>query len=792
VTSPEIFAVPALVTLSRDALREVIAADDGQVIGVTGHLTLDARERAETERCIRQQCRSLFTDFQGTLRLLSGLAPGADLVATAAILDEADRAGIKVELIALLPRSAERLIEDWLRRSKELGQTISPDALQRVRGLLATLLARASATLDLCTTVGGDNHQAAYRRLAAVLAVVPSRLFAVAREGYGGMSGGTAEILAWRRDPASIPPALRELVDGLGGGSETHLVDPRGHVPPTVVSEAEQGSEQALTQAIRTHLKAGDALSAYDLAARALEHGRESAQLRYLLLLSLAAAGSVYSALEQFERWAPPESERDEDWLALRGRLLKDLAFSGVEVQVNLERAAAEYGAAYAKTGGMFSGINAATLYLLCGERARAEQLARNLLRLPPEPKQSAPVARYYNHASRAEAHLVLAELEGCRAELAKASPLLRDDLITRSRTRRQLARIAAHHRVDAAGLVSLLEMPSVYVLGTSLLERKALPEEIVRRIEGAPLFAVADQHSHTLSWIEACIGSGARLNLILPEDRDELLDRCRNGQGPNTAERLAHVMERAERISSVRGFLSTEKAWSVAEAVRLAHGLAQVAASGLGVDLCALQPPSNSAGWRVDAAPAVPSAAAVPNRRMVGLIFTDVVGFRRFTDEDVAAFWSIVMPALGEEVAAFGDQVLLAATWGDAIHVVTTGAEPAANLCLRLIDRVAALRASGTGALANLRIRLGAHFAPAFEGYDPVERQRTYYGSQLAFAASVEPVTPPSMAYVTEAFAAQLALEAPGRFQMEYAGELELAKRYGTFRLHGLAPAAS
>ncbi len=789
MTSSEKMPAPALITLSRESLREAAVADGAQVIGVTGHLMLDARERAETERYIRQQCRTLFEGHSGTVRLLSGLAPGADLVATAAILDEADRAHIKVELIALLPRSAERLLVDWLRRSKELGQTVSPDSLQRVRLLLATLLARSSTTLDLCTTVGGDNHQAAYRRLAAVLAVVPSRLFAVAREGYGGMSGGTAEILAWRRDPTSIPPALLELVEGLGRGGETHLIDPRGHIAPAAVSEAEQRSEQALTQAIRTHLKAGDALSAYDLAARALERGGESAPLRYLLLLSLAAAGSVYSALEQFERWAPPESERDEDWLALRGRLLKDLAFSGVDVQANLERAAAEYGAAYAKTGGMFSGINAATLYLLCGEGARAARLAKDLLQLPAEPPQGTPAARYYSHASRAEAHLVLTELDACREELAKASTLLRDDLITRSRTRRQLARIAAHHGVDAGGLIDLLEMPNVYVLGASSLASGALPASLARRIEGAPLFAVADQQPHTLGRIEACVRSGARLNLILPEDREELLEHCRVEHGSATAERLARIIEGAERVSSLRGFLVTEKAWCLAEAVRLAHGLAQVAASGLGVGVCALQPPAEATDWSVDAAPAVPAIAAVKNRRMVGLIFTDVVGFRRFTDEDVAAFWAIVMPALGEEVAAYGDQVLLAATWGDAIHVVTTGAEPAANLCLRLIDRVAALRASGTGALANLRIRLGAHFAPAFEGYDPVERQRTYFGSQLAFAASVEPVTPPSMAYVTEAFAAQLALEAPGRFQMEYAGELELAKRYGTFRLHGLTP---
>ncbi len=46
-------------------------------------------------------------------------------------------------------------------------------------------------------------------------------------------------------------------------------------------------------------------------------------------------------------------------------------------------------------------------------------------------------------------------------------------------------------------------------------------------------------------------------------------------------------------------------------------------------------------------------------------------------------------------------------------------------------------------------------------------------------------------MIFVTEAFAARLALEAPARFVAEYAGEIELAKRYGQYRLFSLRPVA-
>src|SRR3546814_1573473 len=62
-----------------------------------------------------------------------------------------------------------------------------------------------------------------------------------------------------------------------------------------------------------------------------------------------------------------------------------------------------------------------------------------------------------------------------------------------------------------------------------------------------------------------------------------------------------------------------------------------------------------------------------------------------------------------------------------------------------------------------------------------------SYYGSQLSFAARIEPVVPPSMIYVTESFAAQVAIEAPDDFMLDYAGEVEFAKQFGTYRLYSL-----
>ena len=56
--------------------------------------------------------------------------------------------------------------------------------------------------------------------------------------------------------------------------------------------------------------------------------------------------------------------------------------------------------------------------------------------------------------------------------------------------------------------------------------------------------------------------------------------------------------------------------------------------------------------------------------------------------------------------------------------------------------------------------------------------------------AARIEPVTPPGAAFVTEPFAAILALEAGGRFACRYVGRIPLAKKYGDYPMYRLTRA--
>ena len=154
---------------------------------------------------------------------------------------------------------------------------------------------------------------------------------------------------------------------------------------------------------VRTFLSSGNALSASDLAAAALGTPAETPRLRYLYLLSLAASGARQRALAMYPQLAPRVEDCDEDWLALPARLHKDLAFAGIDTARNLALAAGEYRAAHARTGGAFTGINAATLSVLAGERETGRQLARQVL---DALNGSAPTGErdaLYWHATRAD-----------------------------------------------------------------------------------------------------------------------------------------------------------------------------------------------------------------------------------------------------------------------------------------------------------------------------------------------------------------------------------------------------
>lgn len=763
-----------------------MSAGDSQIelprpmIGVTGHLILSSIERANVEQQARTYLRQLFASERSWsgIRLLSGLAPGADLILTQCVLDACAEAQVQCHLTAAIVGSVDQLLEDWRNRMRYLEIRIDAATEERVVATVRGLIARADRQLLLVSGEGDSKHR--YRQLAALLAESTDVLLAVVRPDHSGQAGGSSEVLAWWRHPQRIPANYR-----LGRGTATtagrkvFVIDPGsgGVVDQRAIAS---GTESAAVEEVRNRLRAGNPLSASDAAARAIEKSDDSAPVRYWYLLSLAASGATRRALRRYDEIAPPEADRSEDWRALKGRLHKDLAFAGIDTAKNLRLAARHYADAFAHSAGAFSGINAASLHLLAGQRPQALRFAREIREMTRTPPATADERTlYYFWASAAEAGAVLGDLPSCAEALAAADPMLRGDLMTRSRTRDQIRRVLEARGAPVTVLDTLV-MPQIYVLD-STVSRQAppLPDELAARLKDSPVYVMLAERMNLREGgsdpLNRLFGAGARINLVHP--------------GTPHLRVSAALRERAEHITQISGFLGDEAQWRQRCAQRLMQGLASLNAQRLGVAVRTLTIRAGARGrhWAVADELRHPVPRPPARRCMVGLVFTDMVGFSVLDDDEILAYWTVVVPALEKCLRPYAKRILLQRTWGDALHLVTVDALSSAQVADALLEAVAALRSRLAGRLARLEIRVGVHFAPAWRGEDALQDARTYYGSQLSFAARVEPVTPPGTAYVTEACAAELAVSGADAFRVEYAGEVPLAKRYGTFRLYSL-----
>jgi len=445
---------------------------------------------------------------------------------------------------------------------------------------------------------------------------------------------------------------------------------------------------------------------------------------------------------------------------------------------------------------------------MLAGQTRQARRLAQHTLRQMQDKTGGDDSERYFRHVSIAEANLLLGDDARCRAALHDADQLLRDDITRRSRSHQQLWMLCRHLELDTA-ITDGLHLPPVVMLrlrGTAPRTRRApvLPTSLQSLIDERALLHLVVHGSADLQVCEQLQRAGARLYLTLPAPAPELAVQWRRRGARGLQTRLESLLLAVDGVVVQRGFLAREQRWRAAEADALNVGLsiltaARLAMRWLTVDLRwtdgvlrsrrsePLSELDRNAHTAFTLAPMALRSKAPAARRMAGLIFADFSGFSRLSDPLLPRYYRDVVAGLARILKPHGARVLTRKTWGDALHVVTADAASAAQIAVDVQAFMEQHRLRRQGMLGDLELRIAAHYAPVFSGIDAVERMPAHFGTQLSFAARIEPVAPPGSIYVTENFAARLAFEAPRRFALDYAGEVELAKHYGAYRLYSL-----
>ena len=185
-----------------------------------------------------------------------------------------------------------------------------------------------------------------------------------------------ADIGVTPRATQAFTTAERALVDTL-----TAIKDPasllatwRSH------QEATWAAMPAAYSTLADRLLAfGDPLLAYDTVAEGLKYAPEDARLRQMLALSLARSGATEKA-NAVLRQLHDDGNSDEETLGLLASTYKDLWLLSVGNKLDALREARRfYLQSYETTGGYWTGINAATLTAIMGERQLAVSLAERV-----------------------------------------------------------------------------------------------------------------------------------------------------------------------------------------------------------------------------------------------------------------------------------------------------------------------------------------------------------------------------------------------------------------------------
>jgi len=568
-------------------------------------------------------------------------------------------------------------------------------------------------------------------------------------------------------------------------------------------------------------LGSGDMFALYERTREAIAKYPDDPEVRYLQALAMARLGDPHAAMRLYERNRVDEIT-SEDAIALKGRLLKDLAVrtTGTE-QVDLFRQSSEaYREAFRMSDGYFSGINAATTSFLAGDEEDARLLAAAIARRP----DVADPHDYFAAASGAEAKLVCGEIEQATALFAEARrrPDASPGMV--ASTARQVAliagRLSAGDDQRRALLESIRPTPVIHYCGHMFAagwqQEKQVAEEVRSILDEADVLVGYGQLACGADILiaEALLDRGGELHVVLPFAEEDFI---KSSVAVGGAEWIARYEKARDAASSVT--FATQMQWvnddqQFSYCAKLVMGLAQLRASVMQSDTFQLavwdgQPTAAIAGTAAHCAewaelggqsrvvsvpsdrPPLGSAEAnqvpgKPSWQLCSMLFADFAGFSLLDEDHLAQFLEVVMGRIARVLDRHANVVLCRNSWGDAIFAVIKTPAMAAEIALEIQAELdpATLRSIGLPSDGGMRISL--HHGPIFEHFDAVQTARTYYGTEVTVAARIEPRGPVGAIYTTQPFAALIESDL-NNYHFEYVGKMDLAKNYGERILYRL-----
>lgn len=582
----------------------------------------------------------------------------------------------------------------------------------------------------------------------------------------------------------------------------------------------------------------GEPLLAYDLVSEGLELWSADVRLRQLQGLALADSGAPRRA-NHVLRALKGEGHADEETLGMLARTYKDLwrrSERPAEKRRYLKLAYEEYAAAYGRTDGYWTGINAATMAFLRDDKGHAVALARRVQQQCEDELEKIGVDgsdRYWPLATLGEASLIQGEPDEARKWYEKAVHVAGEDYGKIASTHRQALILAEHLGIDRAVVEAWFPRPRVVVCAGHMIDQAGRPvprfpaklEVAVRAAVRArlqtmgPVIGYASAACGTdIIFLETVAKLGGTIHIVLPYQRDDFVrDSVDIIPGADWRERCERLLDQAE-VTTVSAQRLSRGGISYEYANRVLLGLARSHTERLGTVLTPFAVWDGKAGdgpggtdwivrqWREqDLEPEVihleellqpngdpstevglqttPAGSLITDdTHIMALLFADVKGFAAMTEDQIPHFVSGFLGMVGDLVKFSEFAPETKNTWGDGLYMVFDGVRKAGLFALELAERVRNVDWTEHELPDDLSIRIALHAGPVHKCTDPVTGLINYTGTHVSRAARIEPITPPGLVYASQGFAALASYERIGDFACDYVGQTPLHKGYGTY----------
>jgi class 3 adenylate cyclase/tetratricopeptide (TPR) repeat protein len=598
-------------------------------------------------------------------------------------------------------------------------------------------------------------------------------------------------------------------------------------------------------------LAAGHPTTAFELIREGLLHHPVDPELAYLRALALRRGGNVTKALEYVEallRHPALDPAQQVEALSLAGALNKvqyGWATQPTRQRRHARKAATYYEHAYQLSGAVFPGINAATMALLAGQRAKARDLAaRVVTHATADLHQPSQRQDSWLYATLGEAHLILGDLPAAtswyRHAVHQATGRLGDLAAMRGNVH-----LLRHTVQGSEEILGLFNIGSIVAFAGHMIDHPTRPvprfppdpalENRVRQKITEELIALNATVGYCsaacgadLLFAECMVERGAELHIVLPFDRQDFYATSVDfGMAAMAGwrQRCDAILARATAVhyATTEPFLGDTVLFEFVNT--FTQGLAVSRAGQLGAEpwaLVVLDPAAKTlvggttyfvkrwtAGGRkarvIDLAALRSTGRSTPptplehppprtttpgrkiKRHIKAMLFADVKNFSKLSEAQSPLFFVRFQQEVVGILRASQVQPAFCNTWGDGLYLVFDTVVDCARFALRLLERVSKVHWEAMGLPADTTVRLGLHAGPVYPQMDRLIGRQNFFGSHVNRAARIEPVTTPGCAFASEQFTAALAIEPGHEFVCEYVGVEELAKGYDRCPLYRL-----